>query len=353
MCARPRWPRCPGCPGASPRSPRFHPGSPRCLSLTSGWGSDSLRRALGVGSRASAKSHLSSKSYPKIHFSTRRRVTSMKRIMSFLLGAMVLCGGLSLATAQEMTGLTPPPKVLQVFRECLKPGKGGARQEKAESALVQAFSHAKSRTPYLAMNSLSGKSRAMFFIPYEWFEAWEKDSLAIQKNTALATALDRATVADGELLSETDASLLVYNEEQSLRAPVDIAHMRYFEISLYRVRAGHRHEWNEAVKLVKAAYEKVPEAHWAMYEAMFGQEDTTYVVIIPRKSAAELDHAADEEKAFVAAMGGDGMKQLGELESSAVEFHQSNLFQFSPAMSYPRDEGVKADPDFWKPKAAG
>jgi hypothetical protein len=276
----------------------------------------------------------------------------MKRITIYLLGAMVLCGGLSLATAQEMTGLTPPPKVLQVFREFLKPGKGGAPHEKAESAFVQAFSHAKSPTHYLAMNSLSGKSRALFFIPYESFEAWEKDSLAIQKNTALAAALDRATVADGELLSETDASLLVYNEEQSLRAPVDIAHMRYFEIALYRVRAGHRHEWNDAVKLVKAAYEKVPDAHWAMYEAMFGQEDTTYVVIIPRKSAAELDHAADEEKAFVAAMGGDGMKQLGELESSAVEFHQSNLFQFSPAMSYPRDEWVKADPDFWKPKAA-
>ena len=276
----------------------------------------------------------------------------MKRIMSCLLGAMLLYGGPSLAAAQEATGLTPPPKVLLVFREFLKPGKGGAPHEKAESAFVQAFSHAKAPTHYLAMNSLSGKNRALFFIPYDSFEAWEKDNAAIQKNTALAAALDRATVADGELLSETDASLLVYNEEQSLRAPVDIAHMRYFEISLYRVRAGHRHEWNEAVKLVKAAYEKVPGTHWAMYEAMFGQEDTTYVVIIPRKSASEIDRASEENKAFLEAMGGDGMKKLGELESSAIEFHQNNLFQFSPAMSYPRDEWVKADPDFWKPKAA-
>ncbi len=137
-----------------------------------------------------------------------------------------------------------------------------------------------------------------------------------------------------------------------MRAPVDIAHMRYFEISLYRVRAGHRHEWNEAVKLVKAAYEKVPEAHWAMYEAVFGQEDVTYIVIIPRKSAAEIDRASEENKAFVAAMGEDGMKKLTELETSAVEFLQTNLFQFSPAMSYPPDEWLKADPGFWKPKSA-
>ena len=276
----------------------------------------------------------------------------MKRIMCSLLGAMLLCGGLSLAAAQEMTGLTPPPKVLVVFREFLKPGKGGAAHEKAESAFVQAFSHAKAPTHYLAMNSLSGKSRALFMIGYDSFEAWEKDNALVQSNPALAGALDRATVADGELLSETDGSLLTYNEEQSLRAPVDIAHMRYFEISLFRVRSGHRHEWNEAVKLVKAAYEKIPGVHWAMYEAMFGQEDNTYVVIVPRKSAAELDQAAEEEKKFVENMGADGMKQLGELESSAVEFTQSNLFQFNAAMSYPRDEWVKADPEFWKPKAA-
>jgi hypothetical protein len=276
----------------------------------------------------------------------------MKKITSCLLGAMFVSGGLSLAAAQETNGLTPPPKVLVVAREFLKPGKGGSGHEKAESAFVQAFTRAKWPTHYLAMNSVSGKNRALFFVGYDSFEAWEKDNMAQQKNAALSAALDRAVLNDGDLLSETDNSVLVYNEEQSLRAPVDIAHMRYFEISLYRVRSGHRHEWNEAVKLVKAAYEKVPDAHWAMYEAMFGQENTTYIVIIPRKSAAELDHAADEEKAFMTAMGGDGMKQLGELESSAVEFHQSNLFQFSPAMSYPRDEWVKADPDFWKPKAA-
>jgi hypothetical protein len=128
--------------------------------------------------------------------------------------------------------------------------------------------------------------------------------------------------------------------------------MRYFEIALYRVRPGHRHEWSEAVKLVKAAYETIPTIHWAMYEAMFGQEDATYLVIIPRKSAAELDQVSGESKKFLAAMGEDGMKKLGELEHSAIEFTQSNLFQIDPAMSYPRDEWVKADPDFWKPKAA-
>lgn len=272
----------------------------------------------------------------------------MKKIFSGVLGAMFLWGGLGIAMAQEGPATTPPPKVLQIIREFVKPGKGGTAHERTESAFVQAFARAKWPTHYFAATALTGRSRVLFFIGYDSFEALEKDSMAQQKNAALSAALDRASANDGELLSEMDTAVLTYNEEQSLRGPVDIAHMRYFEISVYRVRPGHRAEWNDLVKLVKAAYEKIPDAHWAMYEAMFGPEDATYLVIIPRKSAAEIDQSMMNEKQFVDAMGADGMKKLAELESSSVEFTQTNMFQFSPAMSYPRDEWVKADPEFWK-----
>jgi hypothetical protein len=162
--------------------------------------------------------------------------------------------------AQEAPeGTTPPPKVLVIDREFTKPGKSGAVHEKSESAFVQAFARAKWPTHYFAANSLTGKNRTLFFIGYDSFEAWEKDSMAQQKNATLSAALDHAVLADGDLLSEADAGAFTYNEEQSLRGPVDIAHMRYFEISLYRVRPGHRKEWGDLVKLVKDAYDKIPD----------------------------------------------------------------------------------------------
>ncbi len=273
----------------------------------------------------------------------------MRKILGSVL-VVLICG--VIGVAQEMSGVMPPPKVLSIFREFVKPGKTGAPHEKAESAFVQAMARAKWPTHYFAATSVTGRSRALFFTPYESFEAWEKDNLAEQKNTSLSAVLDRAAVNDGELLTETDASLLVYNEDQSLRAPVDIAHMRYFDISLYRVRAGHRQEWNDLVKLVKAAYDKIPDAHWATYEAMYGQEGLTYVIFVPMKSASEIDKMMTDDKQFAEAMGEDGMKKLHDLEASAIEFSQSNLFQFSPKMSYPPDAWVKADPEFWKPKPA-
>ena len=273
----------------------------------------------------------------------------MKKITGLLLGSYLFIGGLGIVAAQETT---PPPKVLTVIREFVKPGKGGAMHEKAESAFVQAMARAKWPSHYLAVSSISGKPRVLFFTGYDSFEAWEKDIQAVGKNATLSAALDRASVADGELLSDSDASAMVYSEEYSLRSAVDIAHMRYFEISLYRVRPGHDADWDTIVKMVKAAYEKIPDAHWATYHARYGQEGNTYVVFTQIKSAAEIDQGFAQDKQFMANMGEDGMKKFSELLAGAIEYSQHNLFSFTPSMSYVSDEWIKADPDFWKPKAS-
>jgi hypothetical protein len=271
----------------------------------------------------------------------------MNKITGLLLGTCLLVGGVGIAVAQETA---PPPKVLAIFREFVKPGKGGALHEKAESAFVQAMTRAKWPTHYLAASSITGKPRVLFLTGYDSFEAWEKDVQATQKNATLSAALDRASVADGELLSDSDSTALVYSDEYSLRSTVDIAHMRYFEISLFRVRPGHEADWATIVKMVKAAYEKIPDVHFATYYAQYGQEGSTYVVFTAMKSAAEVDQSFAQDKQFLANMGEDGMKKFNDLLAAAIETSQHNLFAFSPAMSYPRDEWIKADPDFWKPK---
>ena len=272
----------------------------------------------------------------------------MKRITGLLLGTYLFVGGLGIAAAQEPP---PPPKVLTIHVSLLNPAKAARCTRKRESAFVQAMTRAKWPTHYLAVNALSGKPRALFLTGYDSFEAWEKDMMAEQKNPTLSAAIDRASVADGDLLSDFDASALLYSDEYSLRSAVDIPHMRYFEISLYRVRPGHDADWDAIVKMVKAAYQKIPDVHWAVYQAQYGQEGNTYVVFTPMKSAAEIDKGFAQDKQFMANMGEDGMKKFSELAAAAIEFSQHNLFAFTPAMSYVDDEWIKADPDFWKPKA--
>lgn len=278
----------------------------------------------------------------------------MKRIAGAMLALLFLLPiGMSvIAAAQENSMGHMPPKILAITREYTKPGKSGTQHEKTESMFVQAMKQAKWPTHYIAVESLSGKARALFLTGYDSFAAWEKDTLATEKNTALSAALDKAWAADGDLLSETDGAALAFREEYSLRPEVDIAHMRYFEISSWQVKHGHDKDWDEIVKMVKAAYDKIPGAHWDVYSAVYGLPDNTYIVFTPMKSLEEVDKNLMTNKDFEAAMGEEGMKKLSKLSAEAIESSQTNLFAFNPRMSYPADEWVKADPDFWKPKAA-
>jgi hypothetical protein len=130
--------------------------------------------------------------------------------------------------------------------------------------------------------------------------------------------------------------------------------MRYFQILLFQVRPGHEKEWSDLAKMYKEGYEKaVPDAKWAVFESAFGANNGGMVAIfMPMKTLAEIDQSFADDKKFSDAMGEDGMKKLAELSASSIETEQVNLFQFNPKMSYPQEEWIKADPEFWKPKMA-
>jgi hypothetical protein len=179
----------------------------------------------------------------------------------------------------------------------------------------------------------------------------EKDALDDQKNAAFSAAIDRAEVADGDLLDSSDQSSWVYRPDQSLNQTGGLVGIRYFEIEVFQIKPGHEADWDDAVKLVKEAYTKVPDAHWAMYQNVFGREQPAYLVIIPRKSLSEVDAGFQQSGKFMAAMGADGMKKLSELSAAAIASSETNIFAINPRQSYMMEDLTKADPDFWRPKA--
>jgi hypothetical protein len=278
----------------------------------------------------------------------------MKKITPLSVGLCLLYLGSSIVSAQEPT--MGPPKVLVIMREYLKPGRAGSMHEKTESAFVHAMTAAKWPTHYFGMDSMSGPSRSLFFVGYPSFEAWEKDNLATQKNATLSAAFDRAGIADGDLLTSYESSTSVYREDMSLRAPVDIAHMRYFEITQFVVRPGHEKEFEALAKMYVDGYGKaVPDAHWATFERQYGASTgdsvgDVFLVLNPMKSLAEVDSSFADSKKFASSMSEGQAKKLAELTAACIESVQTNLFTFNPRESYPEDEWIKADP-FWKPKA--
>lgn len=254
------------------------------------------------------------------------------------------------ASAQDTIA---PPKVIQLEREFIKPGKAGAMHDKSEANFVAAMNHGKLQGHYVALNSMSGKTRALFLVGYPNFAAWEADNKIVAKSASLAAELDRAAVTDGELVADFDTAVATYDEDLSYHPRGDIGHARYFEVSVFHVKPGHRHDFSELTKMVKDADEKgETSAHWATYEVNYGAEDGTYIVLSSDKSLADIDQGFAESKKFMEAMGGpEGMEKLDQLYGETVISSRTELFAINPKQSYADEAWIKGDPDFWKPKA--
>jgi hypothetical protein len=262
-----------------------------------------------------------------------------------------VAGAATVAVQAQEDGVNGPPKVLVIQREFTKPGKGGALHEKTEAVYLHAMAAAGAKPRYLAMVSLSGRSRALFFSGYSSLAAWEEENKDVASNTALSAALDRANVADGDLLSETSESVWVRRDDLSLNAG-NLLGVRYMEIRQFLVRPGHAREWDELVKLVMAGYNGVPQMNWVTFESQYGPEGHAFLIITRLKSMADADQMLGQDKGFAEALGEGGLKKLAGLEASCLESEQTNLFQITPKMSYPPEAWVKAEPSFWKPKPA-
>jgi hypothetical protein len=270
----------------------------------------------------------------------------------------VLCltltlAGLGVAAAQDSSDMKPPA-VIQINREWLKPGKGGAMHDKSEAAFVNLMNKGKLQGHYIALNSMSGKPRALYMTRYPSFEAWENDNNIFNKNASLAAELDRDIVADSEFLEGMDAAVLAYNEELSFHPRPDFSHARYYELTAFKVRLGHEKEWREVTKMYKEACEKAGSSmHWGTYEVLYGGEGGTYISLTHRDNLAEIDKERADGKKIMEAMGGEeGAAKLDEKFSAAVESVRTELFAINPKQSYVDEATMKADADFWKPKAA-
>jgi hypothetical protein len=252
--------------------------------------------------------------------------------------------------ADTSATVMPAPKVLVIEREFVKPGRSGSMHEKSEAAFVNAMKAAKWPTHYLAAEAMSGRPRVLFMIGYPSFDAWEKDNEAMEKNAVLTTAFEKASYNDADLLTDYNQNIFVLDSENSLR-PGDGVHARYFEITHFRVKPGHRREWMEAVKLYRDAYDKaVPDAHWALYSSAYGENNGgDYLVISTVKSLSEDDANEADGKKVREALGPDGMKRAEELTAACLELSESNLYHVNPRMSYADETWMKAD-DYWKPK---
>lgn len=261
---------------------------------------------------------------------------------------LVFAGGAFCAALPLFAQQAPPPAVLQLIREDIKEGKGGAH-EKSEAAFMQAAARMKFPASVLGMIGVSGPSEAVFLMGHDSFATLGKVEEALNKPEF--AALD---AIDGELRSGSRSLIAVYRADISYN--VDKANLpksRFFSIETIRIREGQGRAFTDLAKLVISAATKAGDpSAVATYEVVSGAPSGTYVLLQPMESLDLMDQNKEIQRSVFRAMGEDGVAQYTKAVSQTIVNQESVLFAIAPTMSYVPKAWIEADPDFWKPKPA-
>lgn len=283
---------------------------------------------------------------PRLFYPWRWVFLIKKIVLPSIVIGLLLCA----TTALFAQTATPPPKVIRIYREEVKPGMTAAHR-KLEVPFPRAFTRANGSNHYIGLTSISGPNEAWFIEPHESFAEIEKFDQEDAKNTALSAEIDQLLEHDGSVLSGSRAILARLEEDLSFRPGFNMAMMRFVSVNTVRVRPGHDAEFRESRKIINAAYEKAnADQHLAIFQVTAGAPTGTYLIFRGRKSLAELD--APPNQLVQQALGESNQKKLQELQGSALISNEANIFSIKPDMSYAPKAFATADPAFWAPKAA-
>jgi len=266
----------------------------------------------------------------------------------FMAGALPLVLVVAPLPAQNAPDASPPT-LLQIFREEVRVGRGGAHTQ-TEAGWPRAFAKAGIKNYYIAMTTIYGPQEAWFFEGHESMAEIQEVNEAIT-HSGLDRELDRLAAADAANVSSATPILAHYHPELS-SAGIDVASMRVWEVLVFRCRPGHENDFMEAAKLYKTTIEQGKiDLRWATYAVMAGMESPTFLVFIPHRELAELDPNSPTSVALEKALTEESMKRLGTLAEGYASTEEL-VFVVSPEMSHLAPEFVARDPKFWGRKVA-
>jgi len=242
-----------------------------------------------------------------------------------------------------------PPTLLQIFREEVKVGRGGAHTQ-TEAGWPRAFAKAGIKNYYIAMTTIYGPQEAWFFEGHASMAEIQEVNEAIN-HSGLDKELDRLASADAANISSATPILAHYHPELS-NAGIDVPAMRVWELLVFRCRPGHEDDFMEAAKLYKTTVEQGHiDLRWATYAVMAGMPSPTFMVFIPHRELAELDPSSPTSLALQKALTEESMKRLDTLADGYASTEEL-VFMVSPEMSHLAPEFVARDPKFWGRKVA-
>jgi hypothetical protein len=273
----------------------------------------------------------------------------MRKTLSSLT-LLALAASATSALAQGMP--TSQPKFLQIYREQVKMGRS-ADHAKWEAGWPAAFERNKSPYSYIALSSLTGPNEVWYVSPLASQAAYGESMAREDADPALRAELDRLSRGDAEFVGESTSLQALARPDLSYGNFPDLAMMRFWAITTFRVKPGHDDAFAAAAKAwASATARSAPGASWRTYEVVAGAPDGTYLVFSSHASFADFDKAATNSEGTFKGLTFEERTALDKWSSEAALNQVTNRFRLDPGQSFVPAETRQKDPAFWMPKSA-
>jgi len=251
--------------------------------------------------------------------------------------------------AQAQTPAVPPPNILNIQTDKIKPYQDGP-YDRLASEYPATSRQLKDPTHVLAMEALTGTPRAIYLSGYDSYEALQKSEESLVDD-ATNTKLDALDAREAPYLSEVDYAIWHYRPDLSNNvAAADMPHSHYWEVIVYHMRPGQGAQFEELTKLYRDANLKISQnTPWTTYEGLTGMTDT-FLVLVPMTSLKDMDAGLAHGKDFGAALGDDGRARMSKLSEDSVASVEDSVWMVIPEWSYVEKSWIAADPQYWAPQ---
>jgi hypothetical protein len=264
---------------------------------------------------------------------------------------LFLVGAGSLA-AQAQTPAVPPPNILNIQTDTIKPYEEGP-YDKLASQYPALSRQLEDPTHVVGLESLTGSPRAIYISGYDSYEALQKNEEWLLGDAATDTKFDALDSRVAPHLSGVDYAVWHYRADLSNNvAGVDLPHAHYWEVIIYRMHPGHAQQFEELAKLHRDANVKSGQnTPWATYEGGTGVTEA-FLMVVPMASLKDKDTTLTHEKDLGTASGDEGKRRMNKLSEENVASVEDNIWMVIPEWSYVDKSWIEADRQFWAPGPA-
>jgi hypothetical protein len=204
-------------------------------------------------------------------------------VAASLLIAVLASGSPALSARRPAHVPAPPPRILNVVRQKLKPGTSQS-YEALETAIVAAYEQARVPLFWIMLQSRADATDIVYLNVAESLEEWNEMPARYRKAIAAHPELEKMSARLATFIDRTVSTLTTRRDEIPFsRTGIDLQTMRALRLAVFEISPGHEGRF---VNAARGTSDRA--APWLLYEA---NDAPTFMLVTPLRTAKHTNKA--------------------------------------------------------------